>query len=370
LSAQIVPYITIGTPKASAAQNDVRICHIDNNVNDPYQSISVSPSAIDGVGNGDHYLEHVGPIATSTVVAQQLKDAHQSWGDIIPPLPNFHSGLNWTSVGQAIWNANCSVTTLEVKKALVPANDVGLFNLKIEGTTYATNVGNNGTTGAVYIDDTKDITVAETAGTATTLASYTTSVICKNNNGNGQTVETGNPASNTSREDTIDSQDIDSGDKIVCVFTNTRPMGTLIVNKVLNQQDNGGIESANDFSFTVSNYNNGNPITFEDDGSNSIQLPAGTYSVSEVNAAGYTTSYQSCTNISVTANSTKTCTITNTSKPAYLTLTKNVDNNNGGNAVPNDFGLTVNGKLVLSGQKLANSASVRQRPARQAFNQS
>ncbi len=352
LSAQIIPYFSLNTQKASAATSSVRICHVNNNVNSPYVSLSVSADSVDGLGAGDHYLEHTGPIATSVSVAQQFKDNHESWGDIIPPVPGVHAGLNWTSVGQAIWNANCSITTIEVKKVLVPANDPGLFNLKIEGSVYATNIGNNGTTGAIYIDDTQDISVGETAGTSTALGDYSTSIVCKNDNGNGAIVETGNPASVNSRDDTISNLDISAGDAIVCVFTNTRLFGTLVVNKILNQ-DNGGNKTASDFSFTVSNYNSGNPIAFESDGSNSLQVPIGTYSVVETATPGYDVTYQTCSDITITANTSKTCTITNTSQPAYLTVTKVVQNNNGGNAQPDDFGLTVNGKLVLSGQKKA-----------------
>lgn len=352
LGAQIVPYISVNMQKASAAPGDVRICHVDENVNDPYQSITVSPSSIDGVGNGDHYLSHTGPIATSSAVAQQLKDSHTSWGDIIPPVPGVHTGLNWTTTGQAIYNANCNISTIEVKKVLSPTNDTGLFNLRVEGTTYATNVGNNGTTSAIYVDDRTDITVSEMAGSSTTLNGYSTTLVCKNNNGNGATVTARNTnfTNTSSREGTIDSQDIHSGDKIVCIFTNTRLTGTLNVTKVLNQ-DNGGSKTPSDFSFVVSGYNNGNAIAFESDGSNSLQVPVGTYDITEVSAPGYTTTYQTCSAVSVTSSSTKTCTITNKANPAYLTVTKVVNNSNGGNAVPDDFGLSVNGKLVLSGQK-------------------
>ena len=61
-----------------------------------------------------------------------------------------------------------------------------------------------------------------------------------------------------------------------------------------------------DFSFQVDNYNNGNPITFLQDGTdtfkgkNTLTVPAGTYSITEPGVSGYTTtlstSFTTCTN--------------------------------------------------------------------------
>jgi len=92
-----------------AATDNVTICHRTNSATNPYTSITINPSALDGVaGNSesepDHYGEHQGPLASSEAVAQDLKDAKIEWGDIIPPVSPFHTGLNWTTEGQAIWN--------------------------------------------------------------------------------------------------------------------------------------------------------------------------------------------------------------------------------------------------------------------------
>lgn len=65
-------------------------------------------------------------------------------------------------------------TTLMVQNILIPSNDPGKFNLRIDGVVKAFSVGNNGTTGAI------DVTVGthsvtEMAGISTTnLANYTT----------------------------------------------------------------------------------------------------------------------------------------------------------------------------------------------------
>ena len=74
-------------------------------------------------------------------------------------------------------SAVCTITnsdiapTLKVIKLLVPTTDTGLFNLLIDGTARATNVGNNGNTGFVTVNAGSH-SVSETAGTATSLDSY------------------------------------------------------------------------------------------------------------------------------------------------------------------------------------------------------
>ena len=67
------------------------------------------------------------------------------------------------------------VTTLTVNKVLSPSNDPGLFNLLVDGTAKASNVGNGGTTGALTISAGTH-TVSETAGTNTSLSSYSSTV--------------------------------------------------------------------------------------------------------------------------------------------------------------------------------------------------
>jgi hypothetical protein len=96
-------------------EHKVTICHRDNNVKKPYGPgpIEVDESAVDGVGGSDHYGKHQGPLASSEEVAQDLKDNHIKWGDIIPPTEAQPSGLNWTTEGQAIYNNDCQYVTPE-----------------------------------------------------------------------------------------------------------------------------------------------------------------------------------------------------------------------------------------------------------------
>jgi hypothetical protein len=89
----------------------VTICHRTDSVVNPYQQETVDADSADGNtgndnGQADH-SEHTGPVATSEAFAQALKDAHQKWGDIIPPHDNY-AGLNWTAEGQAVYNNDCN----------------------------------------------------------------------------------------------------------------------------------------------------------------------------------------------------------------------------------------------------------------------
>lgn len=92
----------------------VTICHANNSAtgasgNQPYVRITVdSHSVTHGTGHDDHG----GPVATSLAVAQQLKDTHTKWGDIIPPIPADHyPGANWTAEGQVVYSHSCSCLT-------------------------------------------------------------------------------------------------------------------------------------------------------------------------------------------------------------------------------------------------------------------
>jgi parallel beta-helix repeat protein len=107
----------------------------------------------------------------------------------------------------------CTITNddiqpiVTVTKDLVPAADPGRFNLLIDGTQYATNVGDNGTTGPIGIDA-GSRTVSETGGTVppTNLANYTSSINCgAKGSGSGTSL----------------SINLNPGDVVTCVISNT-----------------------------------------------------------------------------------------------------------------------------------------------------
>jgi hypothetical protein len=103
LSTTLLPFEV----QAARPETDpkVRICHRTASHTNQYTNPEVDADSVDGDtgndnGQGDHYLEHVGPIWFSGIQGE--------WGDIIPPAGN-HSGLNWTTQGQAIWNNSCNM---------------------------------------------------------------------------------------------------------------------------------------------------------------------------------------------------------------------------------------------------------------------
>jgi hypothetical protein len=97
-------------PAAAAPEPKYTICHRTDAVGNPYVKITVRQRSVDGVaGNqprADHFNEHTGPIFDPTTMVQG-----DSWGDIIPPVPGFHDGLNWTDEGQTILENGCNVAT-------------------------------------------------------------------------------------------------------------------------------------------------------------------------------------------------------------------------------------------------------------------
>lgn len=75
---------------------DVTLCHATDSQTNPYVRITVDAS---GAYHG-HYTQHMGSI---------YPGSNGKWGDIIPPFTyDDHSySLNWTTAGQAIYNAGC-----------------------------------------------------------------------------------------------------------------------------------------------------------------------------------------------------------------------------------------------------------------------
>ena len=224
---------------------------------------------------------------------------------------------------------------LEVRKVLVPSTDSGLFNLQIDGTTYATNVGDLGTTGEKIVNA-GDHTVGEIAGTGANLANYTSEIVCKNNNGTGSIIA----SSSTSGPLTVS---VSNNADIVCTITNSQKIGTLIVKKVV-VNNNGGLLEADDFTFMVGD---GAPVSFEADGQNDLTVNAGTYTITEPAVFGYATTYDNCTSVNISAGQTKTCTITNDDLPGTLIVIKTMNNGDGGGKSASDFSFSVNGGTAI-----------------------
>lgn len=137
---------------------------------------------------------------------------------------------------------------------------------------------------------------------------------------------------------------LELGENKTCSITNTDQPGTLIVKKVV-VNDNGGSKNVEDFSFSV---NGSGATVFEVDGENDLTVDAGTYSITEPAVAGYATTYDNCIDIVIPNGGTATCTITNDDIQPKLTVTKIVTNDNGGTKVVSDFPLFVDSASVTS----------------------
>src|SRR5437667_6170561 len=124
--------------------------------------------------------------------------------------------------------------------------------------------------------------------------------------------------------------------------------GTLIVRKVV-INDNGGTKKASDFSFSLDGNATSTVFALDGDnnhGKNTLTKNAGTYTVTEPAAAGYTTTYDTCSNVVLTNGGTQTCTITNDDQTGTLIVRKVVINDNGGTKTASDFGLSLDGNAA------------------------
>ncbi|MCI0390875.1 MAG: hypothetical protein MOB07_19185, partial [Acidobacteria bacterium] len=237
--------------------------------------------------------------------------------------------------------------TIRVNKVLSPSADPGKFNLQIDGATAGTggNVGNGGTTGVVTVSagtvppgTGASHDVGETAGTSTDLNDYTSSISCTSDQSHTASSPNAGPLSLTVLPD----------EDWICTITNTRKTGTLIVKKVV-INDNGGTKIATDFQFSVDGgVASGTSFIQDTDtlhGKNTFTVNIGTYNVTEDNTpiAGYTTNHDNCSNVVITNGGEATCTITNDDIAPKLHLRKVVTNDNGGTKTVADFTLTADG---------------------------
>jgi uncharacterized repeat protein (TIGR01451 family) len=221
---------------------------------------------------------------------------------------------------------------VKLVKDLDPANDPGRFDLTLNSTTFdngGQGFGDNGTTGFVNVPA-GEVTIAEAAHAGTAAAKYASSVSC--DSGKGDATGTGHGFS------------IANGESVTCTFTNHRKQGTLIVEKVVVNND-GGMKDAEDFSFQV---NDGSAVQFEADGRNELIVDAGSYDVTEPPVDGYTTTYSDCDDVVVPDGGSATCTITNNDQPATLIVEKVVVNDDGGTKTAGDFSFSVNGANAVA----------------------
>lgn len=155
-------FVALATgPSGVGSQSKITICHRTHSATNPYVVITVAREAADGLagpGPADHFGEHQGPLASSEEVAQDLKDAHIEWGDIIPPVdddgnPMPHSGLNWSAAGQAMFANGCGFVAPRLDVSIAksgPANSTVGASFSYGVTV--TNTG-DGTLNSVTVTD-------------------------------------------------------------------------------------------------------------------------------------------------------------------------------------------------------------------------
>jgi len=149
-------------------------------------------------------------------------------------------------------------------------------------------------------------------------------------------LQTATPASTGTETSTgVDNFTIQSGVETICSFDDSKAP-TLTVTKIV-VNDDGGTAVVSDFPLFV----DGNSVT----SGVKNTVSAGAHTVSETNLSGYTATIGGdCAadgSITLSAGDDKTCTITNDDQQATITVVKEVTNDDGGSAAPDDFDLTL-----------------------------
>ncbi|MDP3974024.1 MAG: hypothetical protein Q8P92_04290 [Candidatus Daviesbacteria bacterium] len=227
---------------------------------------------------------------------------------------------------------------LEVVKDLIPTEDSGLFNLQIDSVTQAADVSDGGTTGEKVVT-VGDHSVGETTGTNTSLAGYSSSIVCKDLNGSGQVVA----QSENSGPLTVS---IEEGEDIVCIITNTLNPSSIIVHKDVQGPNSEDIVDASQ-NFTI-RLDGVDPQSFTDGGTVTYNnVVPGDHTITEdTPPAGYDLFSITSSQINVPAGETVNVYVVNRQKSSTLTLVKTVITDNGGTAVADDFQAYINGNPV------------------------
>jgi Prealbumin-like fold domain len=122
--------------------------------------------------------------------------------------------------------------------------------------------------------------------------------------------------------------------------------------------NNGGTKAASDFTLTINGVTAAGGNTFAGAASGVVKTITtfGVYSVTEGAVPGYAmTSASSGCSGSIAAGQSKACVITNDDKPATLTVTKHVINDNGGTKVASNFTMMITGVTAIGGNTFAGS---------------
>ncbi|MEO9197131.1 MAG: hypothetical protein ABI206_00135, partial [Antricoccus sp.] len=155
------------------------------------------------------------------------------------------------------------------------------------------------------------------------------------------------------------------GQAATCTINNTAKPAALTLIKTVDNGTTGATAVSTDWTLTATGPSTITGKTGSATVTNAA-VPVGTYALTESGPVGYTPSDWTCTGGATTTATTitlalgqaATCTITNTAKPATLTLIKKVDNGTtGATAVPTDWTLTATGPSTITGKTGASTVT-------------
>ena len=128
---------------------------------------------------------------------------------------------------------DCTITNtrkarVKVTKDLVPSGDGGLFDLQVNGSTKADDVGDAGTTDYVNVAVGSNPTVGEVAGAGTNLDDYESSIECS-----------GDSSASSSNSGPLSVGVLAAGDVVDCTITNTRKPRVKVTKDLVPSGDGG-----------------------------------------------------------------------------------------------------------------------------------
>jgi len=153
---------TAGTIAEASPRKRVTICHMTGDPANPYVMLKVRTRYADGPsksGKGDekdYYINFKGALAPGSA---------GKWGDIIPPIKKKHSGLNWSTEGQAIWDNGCKLASAPPTTTTVPSTTT--TSTSITPSTTSTSITPS-TTSTSITPSTTSTSISEPPSTTTT----------------------------------------------------------------------------------------------------------------------------------------------------------------------------------------------------------
>ncbi len=144
---------------------------------------------------------------------------------------------------------------------------------------------------------------------------------------------------------------VPNGGNVTCTVTNSMPYGTITVNKTVTNDDGGDL-TIGSFILKIDG------VTVTSGVPKNVAV--GAHNVSEAGLFGYLATVSGDCNtsgdVTVASDENKNCTINNDDIPPSITLVKNVS---GGSALPDDFDVSIDGAIKVSGSSnpvMANTA--------------